>query len=452
MSRLPAPRGIRARLLLTVVAAVGIALAAMLAAFDLLLAHSLSRNANQVVHARAAAELALVRSHGGGLALGETADDAAVDTEAWVFAGSRTLESPPRIDARVANAARALAGRPGATKDVADADTRLYAAPIVSGGRRLGTVVAAVSLAAYEQTQRTALVASLALGGLLLLVVALAARWLLAASLRPVARMTADAAAWSERDLERRFVLGEPHDEVTQLAATLDRLLERLAAGLRREQRFSAELSHELRTPLARVIAQSELALRRERRPGEYRAVLEDVHRNATQLARTVDALVAAARYDATLVRGTADARAVSERTLQGVAGLAAERQVELVADQPPTPLRLGVDADLAERILQPVVENACRYGRGRVRLTLARDGSRVLYVVEDDGPGVSPDEHETIFEPGIRGGAGRGDNGAGGAGLGLALARRLARTASGDVSVEASEAGGRFVVSLPAA
>ena len=170
---------------------------------------------------------------------------------------------------------------------------------MTSGGRRVGTVVAAVSLAPYEQTQRLALIASLVLGALMLVVVALAARWLLGASLRPVARMTRQAAAWSERDLDRRFALGEPHDELTELAATLDGLLDRLAASLRREQRFSAELSHELRTPLARVMAESELALRRERTTSEYRRALEQINRNAAQLTRIVDALIAAARHEA---------------------------------------------------------------------------------------------------------------------------------------------------------
>src|SRR5207248_4876912 len=121
---------------------------------------------------------------------------------------------------------------------------------------------------------------------------------LLASSLRPVVRMTRQAAAWSERDLDQRFGLGPPHDELGELAATLDGLLDRLAASLRREQRFSAELSHELRTPLARVLAESELALRRERTPEGYRAALELVHRNAVQLTKTVDALVAAARHE----------------------------------------------------------------------------------------------------------------------------------------------------------
>ena len=451
MRRLPLPRSIRGRLFVSVVGAVALALVATIAGFNLILQHNLSRSADQLVRARAAAELALVRTQNGRVAVGETADDAAVDSNAWIFAGTRTLEAP-RAGAKLAAGARALAARAPAKTDVAGSDTRLYAVPVISNGRRLGTVVAAVTLAPYEQTQRTALVASLALGGLLLLLVALAARWLLVASLRPVERMTRQAAEWSERDLDRRFGLGDPYDEVSELAATLDRLLERLAAGLRREQRFSTELSHELRTPLARVIAEAEVALRQQRRPADYRDALADVLRNAQQVARTVDALVAVARHDSALTRGTADAFAVCEQTLEAVADLAAERQLELVNTPPAQPLRLGLDADLAERILQPVVENACRYGRSRVRIEVRRDSSRVVYLVEDDGPGVSPDELESIFEPGIRGLAGRSSNGSGGAGLGLALARRLARSASGEIAVRADREGGRFLVSLPAA
>src|SRR5438876_578281 len=153
-----------------------------------------------------------------------------------------------------------------------------------------------------------AVVIAAVIAALAALIVGLASRWLLASSLRPVARMTRQAAAWSERDLERRFGLGEPHDELTELAATLDGLLDRIAASLRREQRFSAELSHELRTPLARVIAETELALRREREPNEYRRALGLIHRNAAPLTRTVDALVAAARAPSGFARAPAHA------------------------------------------------------------------------------------------------------------------------------------------------
>ena len=108
------------------------------------------------------------------------------------------------------------------------------------------------------------------------------------------------------------------------------------------------------------------------------------------------------------------------------------------------------MDADLAERILQPIVENACHYGRGHVRVALTHEGTRVLDTIDDDGPGVMPDESESIFEPGVRGAAGKARSGSGGAGLGLALARRLARAASGEVDAQPSADGGRFVVSLP--
>jgi len=138
--------------------------------------------------------------------------------------------------------------------------------------------------------------------------------------------------------------------------------------------------------------------------------------RNAGQLARTIDALVAAARYEAGGERG--------------------------YGRRPDHGRGRG-----AERIVQPVLENACRYGSAHVRVRIARENSSVVYAVEDDGPGVAADEHERIFEPGVRG---RAQRDAQGAGLGLALARRLARSIDGDVAADPSAAGGRFLVRLP--
>ncbi len=450
MMRLPLLRGIRNRLFVTVIVAVALALAGMIAGFNLLLDRSLLSNADKIVHERAAAELAVLDTSRGGIVIREAPDDAAVDTPVWVFAHGRTLESP-RTGRIVAEAAQALARGQARTLDISSVDTRLYAVPIVTGGRRIGTVVASVSLAPYEQTQRTALLGSLALGVSLLVIVAIAVGWLLRSALRPVSQMTRLAGAWSERDLDRRFSLGEPYDELTQLAATLDDLLDRLAMSLRREQRFSAELSHELRTPLASLIAETELALRRERKPEAYRAALELVHRNAQQVSRIVEALVTAARHESDAKSGTADAFTAVEQVLEAVAGLTEELRIDVVAERPEVPLRLGVDRDLAERILQPVIENACRYCRLGVYIAIKRGDGHVLYVVEDDGPGIPAEERDSIFEPGVRGSAGQATNGGSGAGLGLALARRLARSATGEVSVEPA-AHGRFVVSLPVA
>jgi signal transduction histidine kinase len=443
--------GVRARLLLAVVAAVAVALAAVIGGFNVLLAQRLSANATALARERAAARLSTLRVVDGHVATGEGPDSGAGDTQIWIYDGTRAIEqTAARED--VASAARALGVSGHGTKDVAGAETRLVAVPVVKNGRRLGSVVAGVSLGPYEETRNAALLGSTALGVGLLLAVALAARWMLAAALRPVARMTADADAWSEHGVNRRFAVGEPYDELTKLAATLDALLDRVAASLRHEQRLTAELSHELRTPVAKISAEAELALRRARTAGEYVAALEVVQRNAEQMTRTVDTLVAAAREEAGLARSTADARDAAAATIANCAPLAEERGVAIELDAPRAPLRVGVEADLVERILQPLLENACNYGRRRVRVSVERNGSGVLLTLEDDGPGVATEERERIFEPGARGSAASADADVSGAGLGLALSRRLARAAGGDVSLGNPESGARFLVQLPAA
>ena len=435
---------IRTRLLLVVVASVALALAGLIAAFNLVLGASLSHNAHDRARSRATAALGALHVVNGKLEVGEALDAGAGETPLWIFAGGRVLEAPS-VAPDLTAAARALTRRGAGLAD-APRDFQLYGAPVIAQGRRVGTVVAGVSLAPYEETRRTALLASVGLGVLLLAVVAGGGMWLVGAALRPVARMTGQADAWSEHDLDSRFGLGEPHDELTQLAATLDRLLDRLAASLRREQRFSAELSHELRTPLARMLTEVELALRRERTPSEYADALRVVEQNARALARTVDALVAAARLETGAARGTSDAYQAAARSIETYRALAGDRGLDIRADPPPHPIRVGADAELVERILQPLVENACRHGRRTVRVSVRRDSGTVRYVVRDDGPGVATADRERIFDPGVR-----GETNGGGAGLGLALARRLARSASGDVGV-VDGTGGAFEVRLPAA
>jgi signal transduction histidine kinase len=424
--------GLRRRLLLVVVSAVAVAVCGLVVAFDLVLDNSLEHDARTLVRTRAVAELATLRVSRNGVREAEAPKDATPAAGIWVFSNGRAIEQP-HAGASLQAAARAAASHPFRYSDIAAADQRLYSVPVSFHGKRVGAVVAATSLAPYEESRRTALVGSLVFALVVLGLVAAAAWWLLAHALRPVVRMTRQAAAWSERDLDRRFGLGEPTDELTELAATLDGLLDRVATTLRHEQRFSAELSHELRTPLARLIGEAELALRRQRGADEYRASLELIHRNAHQLARTVDALVAAARHDVGVATGSSDAYAVAAGAVEACASMAGDRQLTVEVEPPPRSLRIGVEGDFGERILQPVIENACRYGRSAVSVSIAQADGTVAYLVADDGPGVAPDEREAIFEPGRRGVVGEGD-GSSGAGLGLALARRLARSVAGDV------------------
>jgi signal transduction histidine kinase len=435
--------------LVTVLAAVTIAFAGLIGGFNVVLSNRLSHDGDEVLRARAAAQISGLTTEDGRLVTHEAPDERALESDTWVFAGGRLLERP-RTNAEINRSAVALVRGPQRFFEVPGQHTRLYAVPIVSHGKRLGTVVAGISLLSYEHTQHDALIASVILIGLLLVVVALVARWVIALALRPVAQMTTQATDWSEHDLDRRFGLGEPHDELTTLAATLDNLLSRVAASLRHEQRFTSEISHELRTPLTKVRAEAELALRHERSADSYRKALQRVLEGADQMGRIIDTLLVAAREEASSRRGTADVQEAALRAIESCYEFAASRGVEIDFSPEGPPARVAGDSDLVERILVPLIENACRYGRSRVIVTSESRNGAVTYTVGDDGPGVKQEESDRIFEPGVRGSTGRDGGDGDGAGLGLALARRLARAARGDVEAHAGEHGGRFTIVLP--
>ena len=447
MTRFNPWRNVRSRLLAIVLVALALALTIATLAFNVLVGRTTFRDENALLRTRAASELSLVSAQDGRLRFLPERADAVDSSLTWLFDG-KTLVAGPR--GPVLAAARTLVGERRRFTSPGQLDVRLYSVPVFSSGVRRGTLVTAISTAPYENALKLALFASAILALIVLAVVGTFVYFLLRSALRPVARMTAQAAAWSEHDLDRRFELGAPHDELTQLASTLDGLLDRLAASLRRERRFSAELSHELRTPLAKIVAEAEVALRREREPSAYQAALVVVLRNALQVARILDGLLAAARHEAEPHPARADAWQVAEDAIDAIAADAVERGIHLSGLPPAAPLSLAVDADLAERALQPVLENACRYSRSRIRVSVHQQGRTIVYLVEDDGPGVSGAEVEAIFEPGVRGAAGRAAQVEAGAGLGLALARRIARAAAGDVRAE-PDGGGCFMVTLPA-
>jgi signal transduction histidine kinase len=444
---------LRARLLLTLVVASALVLAGLTVGFNAVLANRLDTDANGVVQARASAELTALHVADGRIELGETPDEASPDTQIWIFRGTQALEAPQTAPVANDAAAAAMAMARPSTRDISSTRTRLYSLAVVDAGRRLGTVVAGVSLAPYDQTRHVALVASVVLGLVALVAVTVAGWWLISRALRPVAQMTVQAAEWSDRDLDRRFSLGQPHDEMTQLAFTLDRLLDRLAASLRREQRLSAELSHELRTPLANIVAQAQFALRHTNQDDDGRRVLEQVLDSATQMGRTLETLIAAARAEFDPSRTSSDAAAGARAA---ASAFGSERGVTLTISAP-AGIRVAAEHALVERILAPLIENAYRYAVREVRIEVQRESVAVLFNIEDDGPGIPDAAREVIFEPGRRAadpGARAGTAVAShGAGLGLALSRRLARTAGGDVEAEHSDAGGgRLVVRLPAA
>ena len=151
-------------------------------------------------------------------------------TAAFGSGGTRIVGGPPPRR----RCASAGAGGRSDSVDAAGGDTRLYAQPILERGARVGTVVAAASLAAYDRTTRAALVGSVLFALAMLLAVAVVSWLITGAALRPVREMTDHAAEWSEHDTGRRFGAGDRPDELGRLAATFDALLDRIAAACAR--------------------------------------------------------------------------------------------------------------------------------------------------------------------------------------------------------------------------
>jgi signal transduction histidine kinase len=430
---------VRDRVTLASVVVLAVGLAAIGIATNVLLSRQLSRDASALLRERTDSQLATIDTTGGRMRL-RPVDDAVLDRQSWAYTGGRAIERPVAPD-ELQRVADELSGVTSPTERNLGERTRLRATPVrAADGRQLGTVVVATSLAPYEHSERIARIGTVALSLLVLLLGALVARRAVSAALRPVGDMAASAADWSEHDLDRRLNLGPPRDELTALAATLDDLLGRIDAALRHEQRFSAEMAHELRTPLTGVRAEAELALRTPELPRSARDSLEAILSACDRMASAIDTLLMSARTPG--ARGSSDAAAAAREVAAALGPAASAAGVEIALRDPPRPLRVGADRERVAQALAPLVDNAISHAASRVVVSTSAQNGRVTIAVEDDGEGVAAGRHETVFAP--------GESTRGGAGLGLPLARRLARSCGGDVVAVPTTSGARFELRLP--
>ncbi|MGE4428604.1 MAG: ATP-binding protein [Solirubrobacteraceae bacterium] len=441
-------RTLRGRLTALTVSAAAVVVVLLLVAVNVLLRTSAERDADARARTLAIAAMTAVGGEAGRPHLAALRADPSLAGRVWVFVDGRAAIRGPG-GTEVQDAARRAAAT-GGFLDVPGRE-RLYGLR-VPAARPVTTVVAGQPLTQRALLSDVVLVASVALGLLLLGGVAAATWGIVGRSLRPVVAMTRAAGQWSEQDLDRRFPTTGVGDEVGALARAVDDLLDRMAASLRHSRGLAADLSHELRTPLARIVAELELLRHRERTAAERAEAHAVIARAAEEMERIVGSLMAAARSEGTPGRGRSDVREALELVRAGWAGALEVRDIRLAVEPVPPGLAAGAAPELVERILAPILDNAARFARASIVVAAGReDHGRVWIVVADDGPGVPDDAREAIFTPGGRTATTDGPR-HDGAGLGLALARRLARGAGGDVVCEPAHGpGARLRVELPA-
>ena len=293
---------------------------------------------------------------------------------------------------------------------------------------------------------------ALALAAALVVVVVLLRRWVI----RPLARLAEDAdrIAGGELDVEpvptRAREVAQVGEALHGMAGSLGQALQASAAAERERRFLVTAIAHDLRTPLFTLRGSLE-ALERGIGDGRYLGLAQD---RAAHLDGLVSDLFRFSRLD--YARETApfdelDAAALAQRAAASVEPLATEegRAIDVVAG--PALLVRG-DEEALLRVLTNLLDNAIRHGRTRVTLSTWRENGTVGIDVADDGPGFAEHDLAHVFEPLFRADPARSGAGAH-SGLGLAIARRLARAHGGDVRAANDPAGGaRLTVELPAA
>jgi signal transduction histidine kinase len=320
---------------------------------------------------------------------------------------------------------------------------RLLEVPATVRGARVYLVVGATLSDTREALTRLLVLFAIALPVALLASSLIG--WLLAgAALRPVRRMSAEAAAITDADPSRRLAVPTGDRGLAVLATTVNATFDRLQTAIRRERTFAANASHELRTPLTILKAEVDTALSAHRSPHELREALESAASEIRHLIAIAEGLLVIART----VEGrmpverapTPLAGLVGER-VEAFSGMARERDVELavragdeIVELDPTRVRQAIDN---------LLDNAVRHcaAGGSVTVTATAAAGTVSITVQDSGPGFSDAALAAAFQP-----FNRTDNRSSGAGLGLALARAIAEAHGGRAEAWNVPAGGAAV------
>ncbi|MFC9846869.1 sensor histidine kinase [Streptomyces sp. NPDC060223] len=270
--------------------------------------------------------------------------------------------------------------------------------------------------------------------------------------LAPLGRITRTARAVAGSDLSRRIELDGPDDELKELADTFDDMLERLQRAFTAQQRFVGNASHELRTPLAINRTLLEVHLSDPGAPAELQQLGKTLLATNERSEQLVEGLLLLARSDNQIVeRKPVDLSEVASRAVDQVRAEAAVKGVEIRSECAPAVVQgNGV---LLERIALNLVQNAVRYNvpeDGWVEVTTQVQHGQAVLVVSNTGPVVPAYEIDNLFEPFRRLRTERTGSDKG-VGLGLSIARSVARAHRGHILASPREGGGLVMrVTLP--
>jgi signal transduction histidine kinase len=276
-------------------------------------------------------------------------------------------------------------------------------------------------------------------------------------ALRPLQQVTSTARHLTGETLDQRIRYVGADDEVAELAATFDAMLDRINTAFETQKRFVANASHELRTPLAVMRTEVDVTLADpDADTSEFRRMAKVVRDGSERANALVDALLVLARSEAQAGRRLSK-KVAADLSAGVAAALQATRReadrISITTETSLEPAPVVGDPGLLDRLAGNLIENAVRYNHlhGRIWVRTGADDTHAYLVVRNTGFEVDPADVPGLFEPFRRGGRER--TGGRGSGLGLSIVRAIADAHGGSVTAVAQPDGGLEVtVRLPAA
>lgn len=292
--------------------------------------------------------------------------------------------------------------------------------------------------------------------GASVLALSLGGGWLFAGrALAPINRINQTARRMTDGDLSARIPIERVETELGQVARALNSAFDRLQASLDRQRRLTADVSHELRTPISTISTEVQWSLNRERAPDAYRESLAVCQRAALRMQSIVERLLTMARTEMPAAHERAEPIRLDElveRAATDLAPLAQHRDVAIVVDT--ASATVTGDPDRLLEAVTNVLANAIAYNvpQGQVAMTTREENGRVRLSIADTGVGISAEDLPLIFDPFFRADYARTRD-AGGAGLGLALARSIVERHAGSINCTSVPGQGTTItIDLPAA
>ncbi|WP_425619362.1 sensor histidine kinase [Anatilimnocola sp. NA78] len=292
---------------------------------------------------------------------------------------------------------------------------------------------------------------------------------------RPLAQMMQTTARLRPAEMGERLKVRGTQDELDQLAVTVNGLLDRLAAYVKQKHDFLANAAHELRTPLSAIRSSVEVALSGNRTVDEYNELLAEVIDECSSLETLVNQLLLLAETDAerpTVMDGDVRLDTLIARAAEMFQGVAEFSGVKLRVEKLPVVVVNG-NRSYLRQVLSNLIDNAIKFTashhqqpsekqgsngglRGEIVISMLKDfaNHRAVLTIEDNGPGIGPEDLPHIFDRFYRVDRSRmRGTPTGGTGLGLSICQSIIQTHSGTIEAESRlDQGTKFIITLPLA